>query len=268
MLIGATTRNQKAAEWRRQNRRRVLLENRYIPLLRRILAGMASPVADAYAEGGLVRMDQVVEDTALKIEELLNNLYQSCIESSARYVEDEMNGKAYKPKFQKKELSTVLQGMLNIFRTEAFEMSKTIADTYKAELRHTIGNMLDTEEQPTTREVSKQIQKQVQGIAGYKADMIARTETGKALMESQYETINELSDETMLKEWLSGSDARVRRGHREANGQTVLQNVRFKVRNPKGRMERMMYPMDKRASVGNVVNCRCNFLVLPNEADD
>ena len=65
------------------------------------------------------------------------------------------------------------------------------------------------------------------------------------------------------KEWVSGSDDRVRDGefdHLEADGQQVLLNEPFIVSG-----EELMFPGDPSGSAGNVINCRCAQVFLVDD---
>lgn len=72
------------------------------------------------------------------------------------------------------------------------------------------------------------------------------------------------------KQWRTVGDDRVRREHREADGQDVPDNVRFLLRTPASdrnaypfAWQEMIAPRDPSATIGLVVECRCHLSFDP-----
>lgn len=84
----------------------------------------------------------------------------------------------------------------------------------------------------------------------YRVEMIARTETIKALNTVSVRLYGEWGIEE--HEWLATQDDRVRDDHAAADGQRVRLGTPFKVGG-----ESLLYPGDPAGSPGNIINCRC-----------
>ena len=104
------------------------------------------------------------------------------------------------------------------------------------------------------------------GITDYRAELIARTETGRAAnLGSQIGAIN--TGLVTMKEWISAQDNRTRReprdntDHLHMDGVKIAMEDKFKVPNDKVGMgyELMDHPCDSKASAANVCNCRCTM---------
>jgi hypothetical protein len=101
------------------------------------------------------------------------------------------------------------------------------------------------------------------GITNYRAELIARTETGRAANVGSM--VGAIS--TGLKTnkiWISTKDARTRRippdkfDHLNMDGIEVPMDERFQVYSLEG-TELMLHPGDPTASAGNTCNCRCTI---------
>ena len=109
------------------------------------------------------------------------------------------------------------------------------------------------------------------GITDYRAELIARTETGRAAnIGSQVGAT--ATGLVTLKEWIASRDARTRRqpidqtDHLIMDGVKLPMNAKFQVPNIKGRLmgengryDPMDHPCDSSASASNVCNCRCTL---------
>lgn len=102
------------------------------------------------------------------------------------------------------------------------------------------------------------------GITDYRAELIARTETGKAAnIGSMVGTAS--TGLVTLKEWISAKDNRTRRIPRDQFDHLIMDGVKipydekFKVPSKRGGFEFMLHPCDPMASAGDVCNCRCTL---------
>lgn len=93
----------------------------------------------------------------------------------------------------------------------------------------------------------------------YRAEMIARTEGGRALSEGREEGLRqvreglELDDDQIVRVWRSTRDARTRDTHRSMDGQERRSGEAFV--SPAG--ARLMYPHDPSAPAEETIACRC-----------
>jgi vacuolar-type H+-ATPase subunit H len=93
--------------------------------------------------------------------------------------------------------------------------------------------------------------------------LVARTLSTTIVARLQTETwmaMNRLLKDkrrTIKKYWISQRDDKVRDHHREADGQVVPLDGKFKLQNNAGGIELADYPGDARLSPANRINCRC-----------
>lgn len=100
---------------------------------------------------------------------------------------------------------------------------------------------------------------QFAGYSRYQSERLVRTESTNA---ANYATLTSASDlfagSEMMKQWISGRDARVRPAHQAAQGQIVPFNKKFLVGG-----ESLNHAGDPAGSAGNVINCRCSVAPFP-----
>jgi hypothetical protein len=102
------------------------------------------------------------------------------------------------------------------------------------------------------------------GITDYRAELIARTETGRAANIGSMVGATSTGLVT-LKEWIAARDNRTRRiprdqfDHLNMDGVKIPMDSRFKLQNKKGGFDFMLHPCDSSGSAGDVCNCRCTL---------
>ena len=112
-------------------------------------------------------------------------------------------------------------------------------------------------------DVSKNIAQYMKDNLKWRSDMIARTETLTAMSVGQQSVLKQAKEagiKKMKKVWVTAADERVRDGHASAMGQTVDSSEPFIVSG-----EKLMYPRAAGGSAGNVINCRCDMLMVPSD---
>lgn len=102
------------------------------------------------------------------------------------------------------------------------------------------------------------------GITDYRAELIARTETGRAAnIGSMVGAVS--TGLVTVKEWIAAKDNRTRRiprdqfDHLNMDGTKIPMDATFKIQNKKGGFEFMLHPCDSSGSAGDVCNCRCTL---------
>lgn len=102
------------------------------------------------------------------------------------------------------------------------------------------------------------------GITNYRAEMIARTETGRAANIGSMVGATATGLVT-VKEWIAARDARTRRvprdmfDHLHLDGIKIPFDEKFNVKTKNGGFEQMLHPCDSSGSAGDVINCRCTL---------
>ena len=102
------------------------------------------------------------------------------------------------------------------------------------------------------------------GITDYRAELIARTETGRAANIGSMVGATSTGLVT-VKEWIAAKDNRTRRiprdqfDHLNMDGKKIPMDETFKLQNKKGGFDLMLHPCDSSGSAGDVCNCRCTL---------
>ena len=102
------------------------------------------------------------------------------------------------------------------------------------------------------------------GITDYRAELIARTETGRAANIGSMVGATSTGLVT-IKEWIAAKDNRTRRiprdqfDHLNMDGTKIPIDATFKLQNKKGGFDLMLHPCDSSGSAGDVCNCRCTL---------
>ena len=140
------------------------------------------------------------------------------------------------------------------------KVAKEITQTTKNQIQQYL--MKSVEEGLTMQETIKLLR--TAGITDYRAEMIARTETGKAANYGSMIGVSATGLVTM-KEWIASRDARTRRvppdafDHFNMDGIKVAYDEKFNVKTKNGGFEQMLHPCDPSGSAGDVINCRCTL---------
>jgi len=234
---------------------------------------MAKQVEKDYRDGGESRAQIGLEVHQRNLAEIILGTYRKSYFSSRNYLSD-FFGKFHSLKTEKKDLFTFWNNpdvgddegtlaFLELFRTTAFNAAKEINGTTKETLRRAVDKLVvqGAGEVQIAAVIAKNVSKEVLEKNRFRPRTIARTETGSALMESQYKLIGDMELPPMQKVWATSVDQRTRDSHRKINGDTVKKDEYFTV----GR-ERMLYPQDrKNGSKKENINCRCVLTWEPVE---
>lgn len=127
------------------------------------------------------------------------------------------------------------------------DMVKGITDTSKAALRAEIKAGVEAGE--STAEIAQRLRAIHEEWAGYRADRIARTETGSAFGAAHDQAARQIGV-PMTKTWIATGDSRTRDEHAEMNGETVDLDSSFS---------------NGAGTAPHGVNCRCVTVYAPKE---
>jgi hypothetical protein len=140
------------------------------------------------------------------------------------------------------------------------QISGGITQTTKNQIQQFL--LKSVEEGLTLQETIKLLR--TAGITDYRAEMIARTETGRAAnIGSMVGTA--ATGLVTMKEWIAARDNRTRRvprdmfDHYHMDGIKVAFDEKFNVKTKYGGFESMLHPCDPSGSAGDVINCRCTL---------
>jgi hypothetical protein len=165
-------------------------------------------------------------------------------------------------------------------QNQAGEKIVIVQGSAKKELRKNIKNLFKDEEfQRLGRlEQGRILKNRFNDISNYQALRIVRTEATSAANEGIMRSATDLFPKgVLMKEWVSGTDTRVRRiANKDKADHAVMNNhpaipydELFQVPTVRG-VERMSRPADSThgASAYNIINCRCSVAVYPIEGAD
>ena len=142
------------------------------------------------------------------------------------------------------------------------QLAADITDTTKEQIRRFL---IQSAEQNLTMPQTIALLR-TSGITDYRAELIARTETGRAAnIGSQVGAT--ATGLVTLKEWIAARDNRTRREPRDHTDHLIMDGVKlpmekqFQVPNNQVGLgyEFMDHPCDSKASAANVCNCRCTL---------
>ena len=140
------------------------------------------------------------------------------------------------------------------------QLASDITETTKEQIRRF---MIQSAEQNLTLPESIALLRTA-GITDYRAELIARTETGRAANIGSMVGATSTGLVT-FKEWIAAKDNRTRRiprdqfDHLNMDGTKIPMDATFKLQNKKGGFDLMLHPCDSSGSAGDVCNCRCTL---------
>lgn len=139
------------------------------------------------------------------------------------------------------------------------QLAADITDTTKKQIQSFLDK--SAAENLTLQETIKLLR--TAGITDYRAELIARTETGRSANIGSM--IGAMSTGLVtVKEWISAQDNRTRRiprdqtDHLHMDGVKIAMDAKFEVKGTKY-IDYMLHPADSTAHAGNVCNCRCTL---------
>jgi hypothetical protein len=151
--------------------------------------------------------------------------------------------------------------ILQYLQTQGLDqLASDITDTTKEQIRR---YLIQSAEQNLTLPESIVLLRGA-GITDYRAELIARTETGRAANIGSMVGATSTGLVT-VKEWIAAKDNRTRRiprdqfDHLNMDGTKIPMDATFKLQNKKGGFDLMLHPCDSSGSAADVCNCRCTL---------
>ena len=241
-------------ERRIQERMETRLAAGYERRLRTELRGAANDAAAEYARSGMLESAIRAHDAA--IERALMAMYEAAFLMTGDRMLDaiqDATGKSYR-RHETKDAADVYQAALTAFvRRWTARKVVQISSTTVSMLSRVVQDGI--EQGLTVIEIGKAIRQKGSEFAGYRANLIARTEIHSASQAGSLAAAQS-SEQVIMKEWIDVGDDRVRDGDNEdfnhRNVEPVPKNQPFNVDG-----EELMHPGDPRGSAGNIINCRC-----------
>jgi uncharacterized protein with gpF-like domain len=157
---------------------------------------------------------------------------------------------------------------LRYLKAEAGRKIVEISETLREFVRGIVMGMV--QDGKSSEAIARELNQQAPEIGRTRAATIARTETHQAALAAIDETLKYKTITVRTKQWWTAGDLRVRKSHKNVDGQTKPYDEPFKVGN-----SLMMRPGDGSLGAGpeELCNCRCSILyltedrVIPGAAD-
>lgn len=246
------TRAKKLREAAVIRRRIVILERSYIPKFARELERAGEQAANDWQNGGMDSVRVGLEIHASNIQELLFDLYTDATGNSERFLREKFGKSSMLTMERKDGMQQAIQELLGVWFKDSFDLAQSIANTTLDSVRRATEQAVA--EALSENAIASRIREVTEGLSVSRSRTIARTESHRAVMESQYNIIDGMDLPEYVNEWASGSDGRVRRDHRKVDGQLRKPGSTFDVGG-----DSLKYPGDRSGSPDQTINC-----LLPN----
>jgi len=231
-------------EVREVNRIILRFERGMAKKLNTLFAKTGRRAAQALTEGG--NPLAAIGDLGDELNGVFSQQYRTVIDIFANRVFDNQPQKQDKSFYELFDL---------YMRRHGTRMVTAVAETTRFQIRRAIQTA--QEDGLGVDETAKFIRERTSGAIGRaRSATIARTETHAAASYATDEATRQLNLPNQKKRWVSVGDGRTRPSHAAANGQEVLVDEPFIVRD-KGVEIEMSYPHDGSGGASNNVNCRC-----------
>lgn len=241
------TNNNTRLEQRRQERLLLLMERRF----RRVLAAeiqraTLEMLARFRATG---QVPALPDDHVQRLTDIFRDMAEMGVEAFGSRIVGQ--GKSLGLILERKEFAEFFRRLATDYiGLEAIRQRiVNIGETTRAQIISQV--LIGQAEGLGTEVIARRISEAVPGIARFRGERIARTETHGAANYGA-DGAARATGLKLRKEWVAASDERTREAHRLADGTVVDMDQPFLVDG-----ERLMFPGDPNGSAGNIINCRC-----------
>ena len=208
--------------------------------------------AAAYREHGTPNFFHLVDEHQQTVFESLKSHYRRVIPAFGALSLSRVKSRQFKAAAEDGLFADLADRWIH---TEGLKRSKLIADTTEADVLAAISTGFDEGE--GTAAIADRIQ-DVTDLSGFRAELIARTETHAAANYASVESVRTAEDKLgvkMLKTWMPTIDGRTRPEHAAMSGSPAIpMDQMFLVGG-----EEMDRPGDPSGSAENVIGCRCTL---------
>lgn len=254
----------------KETRKKLERETAVLPAIKTVFNRMARDASALYASNG--RLLDAAQYT---------NIWEVLLDRHYRLTGNEFIGEAFDIE-RSRLFSSVLSAAytdyakLQSLRQAGFITHTNQIDINKAFTLAEIQVARDGTLVPSKELISRIGKRNLKASFDVRAPIIAQTETQTAAEHMKYLEARAVGGERLIvdqpqivekpirsfKKWVTVIDGKQRATHLAANGQEVLRDEAFVVGG-----ERLRYPADPKlgASIGNIVNCRCNALFFTEE---
>ena len=260
-------RIRRMAELRKHEALRVNLEKFIFSKVRAFIRKFGNTQSFLYREFGIFEPDVARSNLTDELFPIMDEHYRRCFVAVFK-----MNNEAYELS-KKQENIEIVGRQVDIERFIAgyFATRQLFLSNVSNRIARQIDRIIRQGrlDDKTLAEIARDVSTAIAGISTSRAALIARTETHSAISAANhlyYGQVQQDYDIKMMKTWVSTADARTRREHRNANGQTVEMSEPFILAHPKLGSVRMQHVADPAGGAYHSVNCRC-VIIYADESD-
>lgn len=253
VLAPEGSRVQRDDRWRAVDSELTRLAEAATPTVRRLFRAEARVIDEVLAAGGAASLDFALEAVSVpEWEKVLETLW---IANGERVFSE--TWRELEPlKARAPRLPDFPEAIREI-RTFVGERARQIVENTQRRIRETAQRAARSSAENLDQLVRNEVRSLYETWNGGRSAAIARHNVLAATAQAQ-NVAARASGATLVKEWVSMKDARVRRAHREADGQTVGMEGEYLVGG-----ESLRYPRDPAGSAANTANCRCIEIYKP-----
>lgn len=237
------------------------IEAKYLPKFTRAIRRQISSFISEYEKSGLqaakMRLDGLVQGSELNT--LLKQLYKDAAIQEASYQYGEL--KEFKAKYKTYGFNEAWTQLIEqlFSSTDVLQVVNDITETTKQQILNAIARGI--RDGATVDEIAAEIEGN--NVSLNRARLIVRTEAvGASNIGSMMGAMS--TGIVYEKKWVTAIDHRTRGMQRtDKFSHVVLNGQKVDMGNPFNNGENIFYPGDKKASAGNICNCRCSLAYIP-----
>lgn len=254
------TPHQRIRHWRKYAQRQTAIEEMFMPRFERAINKQFDTFVSVVKSDGIENAKNHINRivTPQSLQEATKRLYTFSGLSEASYTYSLLKERHLKLRgfgFNQQWTSIIQQYLGNV---ELLNTVQGITDTTKERILKVIADGIEAGE--SVDQIVSKLQSDEYTTA--RARRIVRTESVAAT--SLGSMVGAMSTGIMYqKEWISGLDHRTRRRPRDQFDHLVLNGTVVDMEQSYNNGESIRYPGDKKASAGNIVNCRCTQGFIP-----
>jgi len=259
----ALTARERRRFWIQQENKKRRIVKDFSDRFQRALNADTAPFISAYQSGGQQAASRYIQSLLISgnIQRVMRLMYSQV---GARYAKE-----AYGSLNVRKAFGNLVEWFDSIMQYIGMEFYNKGLLKITQTTRKILQDVLDKSIQEGWGylETAKYFKETIPGINASRAEMIARTESGKAIHAGTYVGVDK-SIWQKEKVWISAQDQRTRRNrennpkkadHLLLDGQTVDFNQYF---HDDTNGVKMLHTHDPKAPASEVVNCRCSYAVI------
>ena len=200
---------------------------------------------------------KIIRQDSSRAERILSDIYRRIMADYGKLQYKELMGDT-------RDFNPATLELITMFNNIAREQNKKIQESSQKKIERIAKKAID--KGLTIAETTKELQKELRGLALYRATRIARFETIGGCNLASLEGAKQVSGK-VDKYWIYTHDSRVRKTHKRAGARynknsPIPLDKKFKVGNTE-----LMYPADRNGDKKEIFGCRCTIGYVRKKED-